>query len=57
MTVIQVTSTTLFHLATSFYGDARLWTRIAEANGLSNPIVSGVASLVIPAANGQGRPR
>ena len=57
MTVIQVTSTTLFHIAASFYGDARLWTRIADANGLSDPIVNGVARLVIPGASGQGRLR
>lgn len=56
MTVIEVTSTTLFHLAARLYGDARLWQRIATANGLSDPMVEGLTLLVIPtgSAGSQG---
>lgn len=56
MTIIEVTSTTLFHLAARLYGDARLWRRIAAANGLSDPMVVGLTQLVIPAgASGDER--
>lgn len=43
-------STDLYHLAASAYGDARSWTRIAQANRLTDPVISGVTRLVIPAA-------
>jgi nucleoid-associated protein YgaU len=38
----------LFTIAAQQYGDARLWTVIANANGLSDPMISGQVTLVIP---------
>lgn len=40
--------TTLFHLAAKYYGSATLWNRIAEANGRTDPKISGVVELVMP---------
>jgi hypothetical protein len=44
-------STDLYHLAATAYGDARRWTRIAQANQLNDPSISGIARLVIPPAD------
>jgi nucleoid-associated protein YgaU len=46
---IQVAGADLYHLAAQYYGDATQWYRIAAANGLFDPLVTGPASLVIPA--------
>lgn len=40
----------LYDIAASNYGDASGWTGIAKANGLSNPLVSGLQTLNIPPA-------
>ena len=40
----------LFQIAADAYGDADSWTAIAKANGLSDPVINGLASLKIPAA-------
>lgn len=50
---VTVSGTTLFHLAVQAYGDATLWNRIAYANGLVDPWISGIATLVIPRDNGK----
>lgn len=39
----------LFQIAAANYGDADSWTAIAKANGLSDPVITGLASLKIPA--------
>ena len=39
---------TLFHLALRYYGDATEWVRIASANGISDPMISGTMTLTIP---------
>jgi hypothetical protein len=44
-------STDLYHLAAAAYGDARGWTRIAQANRLTDPAISGITQLVIPPAD------
>lgn len=41
----------LYHLAAAAYGDARSWTRIAQANQLTDPMISGISQLVIPPAD------
>jgi hypothetical protein len=46
--VIKTVSANLFAIAASEYGDANDWTTIAQANGLSDPFVSGPADLIIP---------
>lgn len=47
--VVTSASPNLFQVAANEYGDATLWTAIAKANGLTDPKVSGIASLAIPA--------
>lgn len=45
----------LYALATRYYGDATEWTTIARANGLLDPIVSGLQTILIPpTASGAG---
>lgn len=48
--IITVNGTNLFVLAAKYYGDATLWTAIAQANGLTDPeLQPGVPyTLVIP---------
>jgi hypothetical protein len=53
---IRVSNVTLFALAAQFYADPMLWTIIAQVNGLSDPWVSGVTALAIPAAPPQTGP-
>ncbi len=38
----------LFALAAKYLADATQWIRIAQANGLSDPVITGVVTLVIP---------
>ena len=40
----------LFHLAAAKYGDAGEWPTIAKANGLTDPMLSGLQRLLIPPA-------
>jgi len=44
---ITVNYANLFQLAAQYYGDATLWTAIAEANGLTDPVVQATVSLTI----------
>lgn len=39
---------TLFDVAAKVYGDASKWVTIAKANGLTDPVLSGVTTLKIP---------
>lgn len=39
----------LFQIAAANYGDADSWTAIAKANGLSDPVITGLATLKLPA--------
>ena len=41
----------LFHLAARELGDATQWIRIAQANGLTDPMLSSVVTLTIPDVN------
>ncbi len=45
---ITVAGGDLFAIAAQEYGDALLWTRIAAANKLYDPLILGVATLTIP---------
>jgi L-ascorbate metabolism protein UlaG (beta-lactamase superfamily) len=46
---ITVTGTDLFHLAAQYLGDATQWIRIAQQNGLSDPVITGApVQIVIP---------
>jgi len=48
---VTVVGGNLFALAAVYLNDATQWIRIAQANGLSDPQLSGIVTLVIPAVN------
>ncbi len=48
MQTITVVGGNLFALAARFLGDATQWIRIAQLNGLSDPMLQGVVTLRIP---------
>ena len=48
MNTITVAGGNLFALAAQLLGDATQWLRIAQANGLSDPVLQGLVTLVIP---------
>lgn len=41
----------LFHVAARELGDATQWIRIAEQNGIDDPMLSAVITVVIPDTN------
>lgn len=49
MTKVTVVGGDLFRLALSRLGDATQWNRIAAANGLTDPVITGVQTILIPA--------
>jgi hypothetical protein len=48
MQTLTVTGGTLFGLACNYLGDATQWNRIAVLNGVADPWLAGVVTLVIP---------
>ena len=48
---ITVVGGNLFALAAVYLNDATQWVRIAQANGLSDPLLTGLNTLVIPEKN------
>ncbi len=48
MRTITLTGGNLFQLASAELGDATQWNRIAELNGLSDPMLSGLVTLSLP---------
>ncbi len=46
--VITVAGGNLFQLAAKYLNDATQWIRIAQANSLIDPVITGVQTLVIP---------
>lgn len=48
MRTITVVGGNLFRIAAEQLGDATQWIRIAQLNGLSDPMLAGVVTLVIP---------
>ncbi len=48
MNTVTVAGGNLFALAAQLLGDATQWLRIAQANGLSDPVLQGLVTLVIP---------
>lgn len=48
MTTIQVNGGNLFQIAAQYLGDATQWIRIAQLNGLSDPMLAGLITLTIP---------
>ncbi len=49
--IVTVAGGDLFSLAAKYLQDATQWIRIAQANGLSDPVLDGVAVLTIPPVN------
>jgi hypothetical protein len=45
---IMVAGGNLFALAAQYLQDATQWIRIAQANDLSDPVIKGVRTLIIP---------
>lgn len=50
-TTITMAGGDLFHIAAQELGDATQWIRIAQLNKLSDPMLSGVTTLQLPALN------
>jgi len=48
MKIIQVAGDNLFHLAAVHLADATQWIRIAQINRISDPMLRGVTTLLIP---------
>ncbi len=49
--VVVLAGGNLFMLAAQYLQDATQWIRIARANNLSDPVLQGVNTLVIPEVN------
>jgi hypothetical protein len=48
MNTLVVAGGNLFQIAAAQLGDATQWIRIAQLNGLSDPMLAGVVTLVLP---------
>jgi hypothetical protein len=48
MQTITVTGGNLFQIAAAELGDATQWIRIAQLNGISDPMLIGIVTLTIP---------
>ena len=48
MSVIVVTGGSLFQIASEYLGDATQWIRIAQLNGLTDPMLQGLVTLRLP---------
>lgn len=51
MNSITVAGGNLFSIAAAQFGDATQWIRIAQLNGISDPMLSGVVTLNLPPPN------
>ena len=49
---VTVAGGDLYRLALAHLGSAEQWTRIAQANGLVDPVLTGVVTLTIPPRDG-----
>jgi len=49
MATLTVAGGNLFQIAAQQLDDATQWIRIAQLNGLTDPMLSGVVTLLIPA--------
>lgn len=48
MKTITVAGGNLYRIALDQLGDATQWSRIAELNGLIDPVLTGIVTLLIP---------
>ena len=54
MRTITVAGGDLYRIALEQFGDATAWVAIARANGLADPALRGVVTLIIPASKAGG---
>lgn len=48
MQTLTVAGGNLFQLSAQYLGDATQWIRIAQLNGLSDPMLLGLTTLLVP---------
>ena len=53
MKTVVVSGGDLFHLALTHLGDATQWNRLAQANNLLDPLITGITTITIPSLNPQ----
>lgn len=51
MRTITVAGGNLYEIALQYLGDATQWNRIAQANDLIDPVVTGIVTLQIPSVD------
>jgi hypothetical protein len=51
MRTVTVAGGDLYHVALQYLGDATQWSRIAQANNLLDPVITGIVTLQIPSVN------
>jgi hypothetical protein len=51
MRTVTVAGGNLFALALQYLGDATQWNRIAQENGLLDPVLTGIVTLQIPSVD------
>ena len=51
MQSVTVAGGTLFRVALDWLGDGTQWVRIAQLNGLTDPMLSGLMMLQLPVVN------
>lgn len=51
MLTVTVAGGNLYALAAQYLGDATQWNRIAQVNGLLDPVVTGIVTLQIPSVD------
>jgi hypothetical protein len=49
MSVLNIAGGNLYAIAAAHLGDATQWIRIAELNNLSDPMIQGLVTLLMPA--------
>jgi nucleoid-associated protein YgaU len=54
MQTLTVRGGTLFDIASRYLGDATQWDTIANLNGIDDPWLSGIVTLVIPDSSAGG---
>jgi len=52
-TMLTVVGGNLYAIAAHYLGDATQWIRIAQANGLRDPVLNGVVTLALPPVDPQ----
>jgi hypothetical protein len=48
---VSPTDIDLYHVAARYWGDASAWLALATANGMTDPVITGIQTLVIPPYN------